>query len=384
MTNMSVALIVGTPKGAAILTSKDRKDWHEEFVLRGWPVTASARDDKGRAYIAVNSPNYGVAIHTSDDFKTWKQLESAPRYRPEDRGNPEHHRLVAKEDFGGLLKGGGRFVDQIWNLHFAHGALYAGVSEAGLFVSRDRGASWQPIDGFNEHPSRSNWVPGFGGLGAHTILTDANNPNRMWVGVSAAGLFRTDDGGKTWRAKNLGVDPSVKEDVANTGPTTGQCVHSVTHDPKNANVMFRQEHRGVHRSDDGGDNWRVIEGGLPVGELSDGHRCSFGFASAMDLKSGNVFVVPLDGDNFRFPRDGQLAVYRTRDGARWEKMTNGLPANCYTAVLRGALSADQLDPGGLYFGTASGTVYASDNRGESWREIASGLPRIMSVDAYAV
>lgn len=384
MTDTSVALIVGTPKGAAILTSKDRNSWDTRFELRGWPVTASVRDDKGRTYIAVNSPNYGVAIHASDDLKTWKQLETAPRYRPEDRGNPEHHRLVAKEDFGGLLKGGGRFVDQIWTLHFAHGALYAGVSEAGLFVSRDRGASWQPIDGFNNHPSRSNWVPGFGGLGAHTILSDANNPDRMWVGVSAAGFFRTDDGGKTWQAKNLGVDPSVSADVANTGPTTGQCVHSVTHDPRNASVMFRQEHRGVHRSDDGGDTWRVIEDGLPVTELSDGHRCSFGFASATDLESGNVYVVPLDGDNYRFPRDGQLAVYRTRDGAHWERLIKGLPGNCFTAVLRGAMSADQRDPGGIYFGTASGAVYASADRGESWREIATGLPRIMSVDAYAI
>jgi hypothetical protein len=376
---MSVALIVGTPKGAAILTSRDRESWREQFVLRGWPVTASARDDQGRYYIAVNSPNFGVALFISDDLAEWKQLPAAPRYRPEDRGNPEHHRLVAKEDFEGLLRSGGRFVDQIWTLHWAHGALYAGVSEAGLFVSRNRGESWQPIDGFNEHPSRSTWTPGFGGLGAHTILSDAKDPNRMWVGVSAAGFFRTDDGGRTWHPKNQGVNPAVESAPA----STGQCVHSVTHDPRNANVLFRQEHRGVHRSDDGGDTWQVIEDGLPVGELSDGHRCSFGFASTIDLKSGHVFVVPLDGDNFRFPRDGQLAVYRTRDGARWEPLTKGLPSNCFTAVLRGALSADQLDPGGLYFGTASGVVYGSSDRGESWREVASGLPRVMSVDAYA-
>jgi photosystem II stability/assembly factor-like uncharacterized protein len=375
---MTVSLIVGTPKGAAILRSEDRKAWSEQFILRGWPVTASARDDRGRTYIAVNSPNYGVALHVSDDLVDWRQLPAAPRYRPEDRGNPEHHRLVARDDFSGLLKSGGRFVDQIWNLHWAHGALYAGVSEAGLFVSRDRGESWQPIDGFNEHPSRADWTPGFGGLGAHTILSDANDPNRMWVGVSAAGFFRTDDGGKTWHPKNKGVDPAVDSAPA----STGQCVHSVAHDPANANVLYRQEHRGVHRSDDGGDTWQVIEDGLPVCELSDGHHCSFGFASTIDLKSGQVFVVPLDGDNFRFPRGGQLAVYRSSDGTRWEPLTKGLPANCYTAVLRGALSADQMDPGGLYFGTASGTVYGSDDRGESWREIASGLPRVMSVDAY--
>ncbi|HVU20399.1 MAG TPA: hypothetical protein VHE09_06670 [Rhizomicrobium sp.] len=370
---MPVALVVGTPKGAAILRSTDRNTWQSEFVLRGWPVTASVRDDQGRVYAAVNSPNYGVAIFVSEDLQNWKQLPSAPRYRPGERGNAEHHRIVSQLDFGGVLKDGGRFVDQIWTLHFAHGALYAGVSEAGLFVSRDRGLSWEPVDGFNNHPTRDSWVPGFGGLGAHTILTDANNPERMWVGVSAAGFFRTDDGGKTWTPKNEGVNGD-----------TGQCVHSVTHDPSNAAVLFRQEHRGVHKSDDGGDTWKVIENGLPVCELSDGHRCSFGFPSAMDRRSGYVYVVPLEGDNFRIPRDGQLAVYRTKNGARWEARTDGLPSSCFTAVLRGSMAADQLDPGGIYFGTASGSIYGSADQGDHWREIASGLPRILSVEAYAL
>jgi photosystem II stability/assembly factor-like uncharacterized protein len=374
---MAVSLVVGTPKGAAVLSSADRKNWSEDFVLRGWPVTASVRDDSGRICVAVNSPNYGVALHVSDDLKDWKQLASAPRYRPEDRGNPEHHRIVGQADFWGKLKDGGRFVDQIWTLHAAHGALFAGVSEAGLFVSRDRGESWQPIDGFNEQPGREEWAPGFGGLGAHTILSDANNPDRMWVGVSAAGFFRTDDGGKTWAPKNKGVNPAVESAPA----TTGQCVHGVTHDPVNANRLFRQEHRGVHRSDNGGDSWVVIEDGLPVSELSDGHRCSFGFASAMDRKANRVFVVPLEGDNFRFPREGRLAVYYCDDGTHWKQSTRGLPENCFTAVLRGSMAADQ--QGGVYFGTASGTVYGSDDCGESWREIATGLPRIMSVEAYA-
>ena len=260
---MSVALIVGTPKGAAILRSKDRGTWREDFVLRGWPVTASVRDDKGRYYAAVNSPNFGVALFASDDLENWKQLDAAPRYRPEDRGSPEHHRLVAKMDFEGKLKGGGRFVDQVWTLHAAHGALYAGVSEAGLFVSRDRGESWQPIDGFNEQPGRENWVPGFGGLGAHTILTDAKNPNRMWVGVSAAGFFRTDDGGKTWVRKDDGVHGFG-----------GNCVHHVAHDPANASVLFRQEHFGVYRSDDGGNGWRV-----PMARLRPLLRFTMSFSS---------------------------------------------------------------------------------------------------------
>jgi photosystem II stability/assembly factor-like uncharacterized protein len=148
-------------------------------------------------------------------------------------------------------------------------------------------------------------------------------------------------------------------------------------------VLFRQEHRGVHRSDDGGENWRVIEDGLPVGELSDGHRCSFGFPIVMDRRSKSAFVVPLDGDNFRFPRDGQLAVYRTKDGEHWHPLATGLPDKCFTSVLRGSMAADQLDPGGIYFGTSSGSIYASNDLGESWREIARGLPRIMSVEAYA-
>ncbi len=367
---MPVSLVIGTPKGAAVLTSTDRQSWNEEFVLRGWPVTASARDGLGRTYAAVNSPNYGVALFASDDLQEWKQLEAAPRYRPEDRGNPEHHRIVSQQDFTGLLKSGGRFVDQIWTLHFAHGALYAGVSEAGLFVSRDRGQSWQPVDGFNEQPGRAGWEPGFGGLGAHTILSDAKNPDRMWVGVSAAGLFRTDDGGRTWSRKNAGVHA-----------LGGHCVHHVAHDPHNASVLFRQEHFGVYRSDDGGDTWRVLEEGLPVAEMSDGHTCAFGFPMVHDRKSGATFAVPLDGDNFRFPRGGQLAVYRTTDGNRWHPLTGGLPGNCFAGVLRGAMAGDQ--QGGVYFGTTNGAIYASPDLGESWRQIAGNLPRIYSVEAYA-
>ena len=369
---MSVAVIVGTRKGAAILTSKDRKDWRMDFRLHGWPVTASCRDDKGRTYIAVNSPNFGVALFVSDDLENWKQLESAPRYRPEDRGNPEHHRLVAQMDFEGKLKDGGRFVDQVWTLHVAHGAIWAGVSEAGLFVSRDRGESWQPVDGFNEQPGREKWAPGFGGLGLHTFLTDAKNPNRMWAGISAAGFFRSDDGGKTW----------VRKDDAVHG-FGGNCVHHVAHNPDKASVLYRQEHFGVYRSDDGGDSWRVLENGLPVAEMSDGHKCSFGFPMVHDRKSGATFAVPLDGDNYRFPRGGQLAVYRTIDGETWHPLRRGLPANCYAGVLRGSMAGDQMDPGGLYFGTTAGTMYASPDLGESWSEIATGLPRILSVEAYA-
>jgi hypothetical protein len=372
-TAMSVTLIVGTKKGAAIMVSdEDRQNWTQHFSLKGWSVTASTRDESGRIYAAIASDVFGAALMASDDLKEWRQLDSAPRYQPGEKGNLEHVRIAGASDFSGRYKDGPRLVDQIWTLHAAHGALYAGVSEAGLFVSRDRGKSWQGVDGFNNHPSRENWVPGFGGLGAHTILSDARNPDRMWVGVSAAGFFRTDDGGKTWRPKNDGVPGD-----------TGQCVHHVAHDPADADVLYRQEHRGVYRSDDAGDTWHVMENGLPISELSDGHRCSFGFPIVYDRRSGKAFVVPLDGDNYRMPRAGQLAVYRSIDKSQWEPLTNGLPQNCYAAVLRGAMAGDQLAPGGLYFGNSAGSLYATNDLGESWCEIARGLPRIQSVEAYA-
>jgi hypothetical protein len=370
---VETVIVVGTKKGAAILRSdRNREAWRTDFVLRGWPVTASERDDCGRFYAAVSSESYGPAIFVSDDLEEWIQLESAPRFRPDDRGNPEHNRIAAAIDFEGRYKDGGRFVDQIWDLHWAHDRLYAAVSEAGLFVSNNRGETWEPVSGFNDQPGHERWEPGFGGLAGHIILTDAANPARMWVGVSSEGLFRTDDGGESWAKKDAGVSRD-----------TGQCVHHVAHDPLNASVLYRQEHRGVYKSDDAGESWHVIEAGLPLAELSDGHRCSFGFAMAFDRHANAAFVVPLDGDNFRFPADGRLTVYRTLNGGvRWDPLRDGLPEATYTGVLRGAMAADQHQPGGIYFGTSSGTVYGSADLGESWRELSSGLPRIMSVEAY--
>ena len=368
---MSVALVIGTAKGAAILKSQDRKSWSEDFKLKGWAVTASARDDKGRVYAAVAHGVYGPSIFASDDLEDWRQLEAVPRYEPGEKGNAEHIRIMASGDFTGRYKDSPRLVDQIWTLHFAHGTLFAGVSEAGLFASRDRGKSWQPVKGFNNHPTRDKWIPGFGGLGAHTILTDAKNPNRMWVGVSSAGFFRTDDGGKTWSQKSDGVPGE-----------TGQCVHHVANDPANASMLFRQEHRGVYMSPDGGDTWTKFEDGLPVGEISEGTICSFGFPIVMDRRSGNIFVVPLESDNFRVPRDGRLTVYRSHRGEPWQPLRRGLPEQSYEGVLRGAMSADQLDPGGVYFGTTSGAIFATRDTGENWNAIARGLPRIMSVEAY--
>ncbi len=181
---MSISLVVGTPKGAAVLRSDDRRYWREDFVLRGWPVTASVRDDQGRVYVAVNSPNYGVALFVSDDLETWTQLETAPRYRSTDRGNPEHHRLIAKEDFGGLLKSGGRFVDQIWNLHFAHGALYAGVSEARATSSAATAAPHgNPSTVSTSIPAATPGCPASAALARTPSSPTPTTRMRMWVGV---------------------------------------------------------------------------------------------------------------------------------------------------------------------------------------------------------
>lgn len=368
---MGTVLVAGTRKGAALFRrGAAGEGWQRSMVLPGWSVTAAAREEGGRAFLAVASPVYGPALFVSDDLEDWRQLEAAPRYAEGAAGNEMHNRLIGSGDPMGRFAGSGRYVDQIWTLHAAHGRLYAGVSEAGLFVSDDRGETWQGLDGLNEHRTRPDWQPGFGGLCAHTVLCDAGNRDRLWVGISAAGFFRSDDGGRSWQAKNEGV-PGIG----------GHCVHCVTHDPQDAATLYRQDHYGVYLSRDGGDSWQLIEDGLPVSELSDGHRCSFGFPIALHRQSGTVFTVPLAGDGLRYPQDGRLAVYRTRSGGnRWEAAASGLPEETYAGVLRGAMAAD---PDGVYFGTTSGALYGSADLGESWQEIASGLPRVLSVAAFA-
>ena len=252
-------------------------------------------------------------------------------------------------------------------------AVYAGVSEAGLFRSLDRGRSWQPLRGLNEHPTRPEWIPGAGGLGAHSILVSDDATPRIWAGISAAGVFRSDDGGETWAEKNDGVNGDA-----------GFCVHGLAHDPANPDLIYRQDHRGYYLTRDGGESWTEIENGLPQAELSDGRVCVFGFAAAYDPRARTAYAIPLAGDNFRYPFDGKLRVYRTSDeGASWVPNASGLPDDCYASVLRGAISLDRLDPCGVYFGTTSGTVHLSNDGGATWSELPQRLPRILSVTAFA-
>ncbi len=373
---MGVVVIVGTAKGAALLRSDDKREsWEiDALEFKGWIVTAATRDSGGRYYVGVTSDVYGTAILASDDGSSWQQLESAPRYEPTDAGNEGHNRIIGAMDPMGHFMGSNRHVDQIWRLHAVGGVVYAAVSEAGLFRSDDRGKGWEPVRGLNEHPTRPSWGAGFGGLCAHSILVDERNPERLWVGISAAGVFRSDDGGETWAEKNDGVVESE-----------GFCVHSLAHDPRAADLIYRQDHRGMYRSRDAGDSWQRIENGLPIGELSDGLNCVFGFAVELDPTSNSVYALPLEGDNFRFPPEGKLAVYRSQDGGdTWKARSSGLPDGCFASVLRGAMAVDPFDPCGVYFGTTAGTVFTSRDRGDSWSQIPRTLPKVLCVEAFAV
>jgi len=211
-------------------------------------------------------------------------------------------------------------------------------------------------------------------LCAHSILTDPARPERIWLGISAAGVFRSEDGGETFAEKNEGV-----------ASAEGHCVHSLAHDPAEPDTIYRQDHRGMYRSYDAGDSWQVCENGLPIVELGDQHRCAFGFTIGLDRHSGALFTVPLAGDSLRFPKDGDLRVYRSLDGAEsWQGHDAGLPVGCYQSILRGAMAVDERTPCGIYFGTSSGAVYGTRDAGERWSELVTGLPRILSVEAYEI
>ena len=371
---MDTIVLVGTAKGATILRSDgERAQWRGDGLqLKGWLVTAATRDAAGRYYAAVTHDVYGAAVMASDDLETWEQLAGAPRYEPGEVGNEGHNRIIGAMDPTGHFTGGGRYVDQIWKLHSVGQILYAGVSEAGLFRSEDRGKTWEPMRGLNDHESRGTWGPGFGGLCAHTILVDEENPDRLWVGISAAGAFRSDDGGQTWHPKNEGVSAAE-----------GYCVHCLAHDPHEADTIYRQDHRGMYRSSDAGDSWQVIENGLPTVLIDDDHECAFGFPVALDPGSQSVYAVPLEGSSFRFAHDGKLTVYRTRDGGeQWSPLSAGLPESCYANVLRGAMALDHRSPCGVYFGTTSGALYGSVNGGDSWAELVRDLPKILCVEAF--
>jgi photosystem II stability/assembly factor-like uncharacterized protein len=348
---VGVRLAVGTVKGAFVLDSdEERRRWSLRGPLfTGWIVSAFGDGPDDSYLLATASTWYGAAIHRSKDFEHWEQIIEGPSY-----GEGQNRKLT-----------------QIWRMVDLDGALYAGVDQAGLFRSADGGESWEPLEGLNEHASRPGWQPGLGGECAHAILTDSAT-GRLWCGISAVGVFRSDDGGVTWEPRNEGVPKAVE---SSDYPDIGFCVHGLVQDPENPDRIYRQDHQGVFRTNDGGDSWQRIENGLPAG---------FGFAIAIDPSTRSLFVVPLESDEYRLPVGGRLRVYRSTDGGdSWHPSGTGLRDDLmYAGVLRGAITTDRLHPGGVYFGTTAGTLHYTNDSGETWVNLPYVLPRIVAVYAY--
>jgi hypothetical protein len=359
-----VILLVGTMKGAFILSSDgSRERWHIDGPhFPGEAVYAVAYDGRGgrrRTYAATRSFHWGSTIRASDDFgATWTGPERQAVRFPESSG-------LSLVQVWQIVPGPADEPDVLW----------AGVEPAALFESRDAGESWAQVDGLLAHPDRARWVPGGGGMCLHTIVPDPSTRDRMLVAISTAGVYRTDDGGATWRPRNAGVRAEFLPDKY---PAFGQCVHKVVHHPARPERLFLQNHWGLYRSDDWGDSWADVANGVP----SD-----FGFAMQMHPHDPDtVYIVPLQSDMFRCTPEAKMRVYRTRDaGASWQPLTDGLPQeNAYETVLRDALSADACGSAGVYFGTRSGKLYASRDDGDSWRCLADALPPITCVKAYTV
>lgn len=337
-------IAVGTEKGAYLVDSPG-DDWTVSGpVFPGWKVTAFGESEDGTHLAAVGSNWFGVAIHRSPDFEGWEQIEVPPSW-PADAD---------------------RKMNQIWTFHTEGGRTWAGVAEAGLFLSDDQGVSWSPVKGLNEHRTRDDWEPGLGGLCAHRILTGTGS---IWVAISAVGVFRSDDDGVTWEPKNDGVTAvGTPEDAP--CPEVGYCVHCVAHDPRRPSRIWRQDHSGVYRSTDGGDNWHRIEEGLPA---------NFGFVMWRDDSSGRLFTIPLEADSNRVPVEGKLRVYVSDDdGDSWSVAGDGWShAPQFTGVLRGAFDGDH--HGTFCFGTTGGKLWLTRDNGEGWEELPPTFPRIGAV-----
>jgi photosystem II stability/assembly factor-like uncharacterized protein len=345
---MSVVIGIGTVKGAWFASSHDRITWQLSGPHhRGWEVTTFGVAPGGDYLLATGSSWYGAAVHRSSDLEEWEQIVDGPAYAP----NSD------------------RKLDKIWSLAAAGKRLYAGVAEAGLFVSDDDGVHWDPVVGLNEHATRGGWQPGLGGLALHRLLVDPADPQRLWAAISAVGVFASVDGGVTWDLRNAGVEiaaPGDEHDI-------GYCVHCIVADPDDADRIWRQDHRGIYRTGDGGVTWERIEDGIP--------GAGFGFPIVRDPATGTLFVVPLESDEYRMPVDGDLAVYASRDGGdHWSSTSVGLRSEpTYVGVLRGAMDVDGLAAGGVYFGTTGGELWWSSDTGRSWNRMPATFPRITCV-----
>ena len=391
----SVRVLVGTRKGAFVLASDGkRQKWDvsgpffggwEMYHLKGSPV------DPNRLYASQSSSWFGQIIQRSDDGgKTWFQPgtpvgepTTTPEGMPKSESNkfvydtsPETGRPLTTHQWYDGTQHPWEFK-RVWHLEPSltdPDTVFAGVEDAALFRSTDGGRSWHELAALRDAHG-SQWSPGAGGLGLHTIILDPSNPGRMYIAISSAGAFRTDDAGMTWKPINRGLK---SEYIPDPNAEVGHCVHRIAMHPSRPSVLFMQKHWDVMRTDDAGDSWHEISGNLPT---------DFGFPIEVHAhEPETVYVVPIKSDSEHYPPEGKLRVYRSRTGGNeWEPLTKGLPqSDCYVNVLRDAMSVDTLDKCGVYFGTTGGQVYASADSGDTWAPIVRDLPAVVSVEVQTL
>jgi len=367
-----VRVLVGTRKGAFVLTSDGKREkWDvsgphfagfELYHVKGSPA------DPNRIYASQSSSWFGQLIQrSSDGGKTWEPVDNKFVYD----GVPGTHQWYDGTPHPWEFK-------RVWHLEPSltdPDTVYAGVEDAAIFRTTDGGKSWGELSGLRKHGSGPHWTPGAGGMCLHTILLDPVNPKRIYIAISAAGAFRSDDAGETWKPINQGLhslhipDPTAE---------VGHCVHRIAMHPSRPDVLFMQKHWDVMRSDNAGDSWTEVSGNLPT---------DFGFVIDVHAhEPETIYVVPIKSDGEHFPLDGKLRVYRSKSGGNeWEALTNGLPQNdCYVNVLRDAMAVDSMDSCGVYFGTTGGQVYASPDAGDHWTPIVRDLPAVLSVEVQTL
>ena len=368
----TVRVLVGTRKGAFILTSDGKREaWDvkgpffggwEIYHLKGSPVNPD------RIYASQSNSWFGQLIQRSDDGgQTWEPVDNKFIYE----GVPGTHQWYDGTPHPWEFK-------RVWHLEPSltdPDMVYAGAEDAALFMSRDGGKSWQELAGLRGHGSGAHWSPGAGGMCLHSILLDPIRPDRIFIAISAAGAFRTDDGGTTWRPINRGLKSDY---IPDPDAEVGHCVHHLAMHPTRPEVLFMQKHWDVMRSDDAGDTWHEVSGNLPT---------DFGFVIDVHAhEPDTIYVVPIKSDQEHYPLDGKLRVYRSRSGGNeWEELSRGLPEkNCYVNVLRDAMAVDSLDSCGVYFWTTGGQVYVSADSGDSWMPIVRDLPPVVSIEVQTL
>src|SRR5579872_5720081 len=388
-----VRVLVGTRKGAFILESDGKREkWEVKGpYFTGWEIyhIKGSPADPNRLYASQSSAWFGQVIQRSNDGgKTWEAPGGGVTVSPEGFPKGESNKFVydTTSETGKPLTTHQWYdgtqhpweFKRVWHLEPSlddPDTVYAGVEDAGLFRSTDGGHSWQELSGLRGHGTGPKWQPGAGGMCLHSIILDPNNPERIYIAISAAGAFRTDDGGKTWKPINRGLHSQY---IPDPNAEVGHCVHHIAMNPSRPGVLFMQKHWDVMRSDNAGESWEEVSGNLPT---------DFGFVIDVHAhKPETIYVVPIKSDSEHFPMDGKLRVYRSKSaGDEWEALTRGLPQqDCYVNVLRDAMAVDSLDDCGVYFGTTGGQVYVSSDAGDNWMPIVEHLPAVLSVEVQTL